>query len=178
MKNLPRLIGCLVLLATIPGAFAATPATNAPPDAPVPAIKETAPTKPTLKLDDFVNELAATIKLTDEEKKEIANDYRADGVVLKNILNNDSLPPVQKVQQVFDLRDARNAKIEALLQDVDRKKAFLKIEATYRVALTELAANGGLVPAEPTPPVPAPVPSDTAPSPTGKADKSAAKQPE
>jgi len=147
-----------VFLATNTVALAAAPATNAPPAASAPATKETAPVKAASKLDDFINELAATIKLTDEEKKEIAHAYQADGATLNTILNNDALPPVQKAQQVSDLRDTRNAKIETLLQDVDRKQAFFKIEARYRVALTELAANGGLVP---PPSVQAPAPAGT-----------------
>ena len=148
MKLSRSLFGCLTLLAATTGAFAAmTPATNAPPAAPAPP-----PAKSASKLDNYINELATPLKLTDAEKKEIEGYYVADGDPLKKILNDDTLSPLQQARQVSDLRDARNVKIEALLDDLDRQHEFLKIEARYRVALTELAANGGLVAAPPPAP--------------------------
>ncbi|HEY0257944.1 MAG TPA: hypothetical protein VGC39_10915 [Candidatus Methylacidiphilales bacterium] len=177
MKPLFSLFSCLALLAITSSALAAAPSTNAAPVAPAPA-KDTKPgaqAKPApvtetvaapapapasqpekFKFDDYIKELADTLKLTDDEKKNVQTYYLADGISLKAILNNEALSPLQQAQQVSDLRDARNAKINALLQDVDRQQAFLKVEAQYRVALTELAAEGGLVPAPAPPPVPAP----------------------
>jgi len=145
MKFLPALL--CALLATTSGAFAAT---NAPPAATPPA---TAPAsaKPASKLDGYMDELAAALKLTDAEKKKIEGYYFDDGVQLQTILNDDTLSPLQQVQEVSGLRDARNVKIEALLDDLDRQHEFPEIEARYRVALTELAANGGLVAAQPPP---------------------------
>jgi hypothetical protein len=158
------LLGCLALLAFTTSALAAAPATNAPPASPTPASKTTdnktpaatpppapalAPAKSELKLDDYIKDLTAALKLTDTEKKKIEGYYVADGAQIKDILNNDALSPLQQARQVSDLRDTRNVKIAALLDDLDRQRAFLKIEARYRVALTELAANGGLVAAQP-----------------------------
>jgi len=173
MKLLSFFLGCLLVLTTTPAAFAVEASTNAAPVAPAPAAakdkKSVAQAKSTptnadvlaetnvtsvaqpaeLKFDEYLKELTDTLKLSDEEKKAIQTYYLSDGMLLKNILNNDAISPLQKAQQVSDVRDARNTKIEALLQDDDRQRAFLKVEAQYRVALTVLAADGGLVPALP-----------------------------
>jgi len=158
MKFLSVLFASLILPAAAasntPSANVATPVVAPANSAPVPVPSVAAPA---LKLDDYFNDLATTLKLSDDEKKAIRNDYTDDGVLLKNILNNDSLSSLQKEQQISDLRDARNAKIEALLHNIDRQQAFRKIEAKYRVSLTELAADGGLAPA----PAPTPVPPPT-----------------
>lgn len=150
---------------------AATPA--APATAPEPAATPATP----LKFEDFMKDLSDAAKLTDEQKKEIQNDYLADGVALNGILNDASLSPLQKAKQVADLRDNRNTKIAALFQDADRRSAFFQVEARYRVALTELAANGGLVPAPMPPPAPAAAPAtNNAPAqPEKPAEKPAAK---
>ena len=147
--------------------MAAAPATNAAPTAPAPANKTAAdkttapttpvpapapvaaPAAPTVTLDAYINELKSGLKLSDSETKQIEGYYVNDGAALQNILNDDTLSPLQQAQKVSDLRDARNAKIEALLFDFDRQQKFLKIEANYRVALTLLAADGGLVAAAP-----------------------------
>ena len=175
MKLSRKLIGCLALLATTTCVFADAPATNAPPAAvnaktiplnganvssggktiimsgtlTLTGGSATNPAPTGLKLDDYIKDLAAALKLTDTEKKKIEAYYVADGVRLKNILNDDALSPLQQARQASDLRDTRNIKIEALLDDLDRQREFLKIEARYRVALTELAANGGPVAAPP-----------------------------
>jgi hypothetical protein len=52
---------------------------------------------------------------------------------------------MQKSEHVSDLRVARNAKVVELLPDPGEQVAFFKVEAKYRVALTELAANGAWV---------------------------------
>jgi hypothetical protein len=157
------LLTCLALSAATTAGFAAAPATNAPPAAAAPANKTgatnaPASTPPTttlapapgvLKLDDYLKDLKAKLDLSDSEQKEIESYYTNDGDQLKTILNNDTLSPLQQADQVAALRDTRNAKIEALVHDLDRQHEFLKIEARYRVALTELAANGGLVAAAP-----------------------------
>jgi hypothetical protein len=145
-----------------------TPAPGAA--APAPAPVTAAAVKPAAApvLDNYMKELADTLKLTAEEKQDIETYYLADGVLLDNILNNASISPLQQATQVSDLRDARNEKIEALLQDVDRQHEFLQIESRYRVALTELAADGGLVPAQSIPAAPAPSatpPGQTDPTP-------------
>jgi len=113
-----------------------------------------------------MKDLGDALKLNPEEKKDIQAYYLSDGVLLKNILNNDSLSPFQQAQQVGDLRDARNAKIEALLEDADRQHKFFPIEARYRVALTELAAASELVP---PPPAPAAASTNAAPAQTEQA---------
>jgi len=163
MKLLSTLL-CGLLAATT-GAFAAEPAASAP------ATNAPAATHPVMvtsingfRLDNYINDLTTALKLTDTEKKKIESYYLDDGVQLQKILNDDALSPLQQAQEVSDLRDARNVEIEALLDDLDRQHEFLKIEARYRVALTELAAIGGLV-AAPTAPAPAvAVPATNAPA--------------
>jgi hypothetical protein len=172
MKLSPSLFGCLLAFTTC--AFAAAPATNAPPGASAPPLEGSrrppgdgagrpalgdrglpteAPAQASatheLKLDDYIKDLTTALKLTDTEKKKIEGYYVADGAQMKDILNDNALSPLQKARQVSDLRDNRNVKVGALLDDLDRQHEFLKIEARYRVALTELAPNGGLVPAQP-----------------------------
>jgi hypothetical protein len=147
MKFLPRLIGSLLLLAAA-NTFAATPATNAAPGAPAPTplpATAVAPAPAGLKLDDYINEVASTLGLADVDKKKIEDLYIADGAPLKGILDDGELLPLQKAEQVSDLRDARNAKVIELLPNTGEQEAFYKVEAKYRVALTELAANGGWV---------------------------------
>ncbi len=176
MKPSRSLFGCLALLAATTLAFAAAPATNASHGVPAPvnnaaddqaldALPEPAvPTPPELKFGDYIKDLTAALKLTDAEKKKIEAYYVADAVQVKSILDNDALSPLQQARQVSDLRDMRNVKIEALLDDLDRQQEFLKIEARYRVALTELAANGGLVAAAPPPAAASPAPAANAPA--------------
>jgi len=170
------LFAVLALGVTVHGAFAATtpaktPKAKTPPPAapalaaPAPAPTPAPPTPPPapavlgVKLDDYISDLATTLKLSDTEKKQIENLYLADGDPMKTVLNNDALSPLQKAQQVADLRTARNTKIEALLQDGDQQAAFQQLEAKYRVALTESAWNGGWVAAPPAPAPAAPAPS-------------------
>jgi len=157
MKSLPTLIGLSTLLVTT--AIAATKAPPTVPSRPPIAAPVAVPLPPlppnSLKLDDYINDLASTLKLSDADKKEVEDLYVADGDNLKKILNDDSLSPLEQAQQVSDLRDTRNTKIEGLLHDVDARKSFRKIEAKYRVALTLSAADGGLV-AAPPPPAAAP----------------------
>jgi len=168
MKFFQSLFTCLALSAITSGAFAAAPAASAPAEkkatnktAPAtPPVAAPAPAPAGLSLDDYIKDLTTELNLGDSEKKSIEAYYQDDGPTLKNILNSDALSPLQQAQQVAGIRDARNAKIEALLDGLDRRQAFIEIEAKYRVALTELAANGGLVPAPP----PAPAASDAAPS--------------
>ena len=119
--------------------------------------------------------LTTELKLSDSEKQEIESYYVADNEKLKSILNDDSLSPMQQAQQVADLRDARNAKIETLLDTLDRQHEFSQIEPQYRVALTLLAANGGLVstPAVPAPSTPAPAPATSANPPAAPAPAAA-----
>jgi hypothetical protein len=166
MKFFPSLLVSFALMVTASGAWAAAPSTNTIPAAPAPPAKPMTntiaapvvplPSQPAeLKFDDYLKDLTDRLKLSDDEKKEIESYYLADSTLLKNILNNDSISPLQKTRQVSDLRDTRNARINALLQDADRQQAFIAVEAQYRVALTELAANGGLVSAPPPPLVPA-----------------------
>jgi hypothetical protein len=135
-------------------ASAAPASTNSasatPPPKPANAIFET-----------YLKDLNDTLKLTPDVQKDIQTYYETDGPHLKDILNDPSLSPLQEDQQVSDLRDQRNAKIVALLQDPDRQREFFKVEAGYRVALIESAADGGLVPAQT--PAPAPAPTQTTP---------------
>ncbi len=129
-------------------------------------------------MEEYTVELTARVPLTDAEKKEVEDIYTDDGPALKKILNDDSLSPLVKAQQVSDLRDARNAKIETLLHDLDRQKAFRDVEAIYRVALTEYAAGDAPVP-PPAPaaatPAPAPAPATTNAAPAKPATPPAAK---
>jgi hypothetical protein len=157
MKILPIILFAVLVLAANPASAASTPAkpktpppaTNAPPAQPAPPPAPTPAPVPGLTLDDYIKELTAAANLSDTEKGQIEDLYVADGPVLKTILNNDALSPYQQAQQVSDLRDVRNAKIVALLLEVDRTHAFLLVEAKYRVGLTLLAADGGWVPSAP-----------------------------
>ena len=123
----------------------------------------------TVTLDAYIQALTGELTLSKDESQDIKTYYLDDGTKMSQILNDASLSPLQQTQQIDDLRDARNGKIEALLRDVDRQQAFLKMEAGYRVALTELAANGGLVPTTKTPTVPEP--TATAPNQAEKTEK-------
>jgi hypothetical protein len=107
-----------------------------------------------VKFDSYIKDLTAELKLSDSEAKQITAYYVADSDKLQQLLNDDTLSPLQQAQQVADLRSARNEKIEELLHDFQRQRDFLQVEARYRVALTELAADGGLT----APPAPAPAP--------------------
>jgi hypothetical protein len=131
-------------------------------NAPATADSDTLPQKigpeTTVKLDSYIKDLTAELKLSDSEAKEITSYYVADGDKLQQLLNDDTLSPLQQAQQTADLREARNEKIEELLHDFQRQRDFYKVEAKYRVALTELAADGGLV----APPAPAPAPAPPA----------------
>jgi hypothetical protein len=134
---------------------AAAPASTAAAPAPAPA-PATAPSSPVAKasgalLDKFISDLSDAVKLSDDDKKEIQSYYQADGPTLQKILNDPSLSPLQQADQVADLRDKRDAKIDTLLQDPARQHEFYEVEAGYRVALTEAAADGGLSPAPPAP---------------------------
>jgi hypothetical protein len=115
-------------------ALAAAPAKKAPP-----------------VLDAYLKDLDDTLGLSANEKTEIQNYYLTDAPKLTGILNDPTLSPLQQEQQVADLRDERNAKIEALLEDTDRRHEFFQVEAAYRVALIEAAADGTLVPGAPSP---------------------------
>jgi hypothetical protein len=141
--------------AAAPATASAAPAKN-PPAA-------TKPASPVLG--NYLKDLDDTLKLSAEEKKDIETYYLADGVELKNLLNDSSLSPLQQAQQVSVLRDQRDDKIANLLADLDRRREFFQVEAKYRVALTEAAADGALVPAQT--PAPAPAPTGAAPGQAG-----------
>jgi len=167
--TIPRsFLTCIALSSAMTAAFAAGPAANPAPPASAPVTKAAATNAPAatppapapapagLTLDDYIKDLTAQLNLTDSEKRQIERFYVADGGQVKDILNNDAISPLQQAQQVAAIRDTRNTRIEALLDGLDRQRDFLRIEAKYRVALTELAADGGLVAAPPpAPPAPA-----------------------
>ena len=117
--------------------------------------------------DHYLKDLNDALKFTPDQQKEVQAYYLDDGAQMKDILNNDTLSPLQQTGQVDDLRDKRNVKIEALLEDdLEKRQEFFRIEAEYRVALVEFAANGGLVPARPVAPSPntaAPLPGQAEP---------------
>jgi hypothetical protein len=155
-----RLLTCLAFTCATTLAFAEGPAANPAPPTTAPLAKSNATNAPaamspppapapaasgSVTLEAYMNDLATTLNLSAEEKKDIQSYYVADGVQLQKVLNDDALSPMQQAQQVSEIRDARNAKIAELLDSVDRQHAFLKIEAKYRVALTLLAADGQLV---------------------------------
>jgi hypothetical protein len=172
MKSLSPLLCGLVLLSTVTNGFAAIHGPNTSPVTPAPAaptdgiLPQGAPTSApaTLKLNDYIVAVTTVVSLSDAEKKELHDLYTADGVALQSVLNDDKLSPLQKAQQVSDLRDVRNEKIASLLHDIDKQHAFFQVEAVYRVSLTELAADGGLLP-PPSPDAAPPAPA-TAPTPT------------
>jgi hypothetical protein len=141
-------------LATVPAAsgtpMAPPPQVSAPPPAPA------APAKSGATLDAYVADLTDALTLSKDEQTDIKTYYQDDGAKLLAILNDPNLSPIQQQEHVDDMRNVRNAKIGALLQDVDRQGKFLEIESTYRVALIELAAQGQLVPTSTPPNVPEP----------------------
>jgi len=153
------MLTCLVLSTATTMAFADKPAKKpaAPTTSPAANVASTnapsatlpapapAPVAPTVTLDDYMKELKSELNLSASEEQEIQSYYVADGAQLQKILNDDTLSPLQKYQQVSDLRDTRNAKIKVLLNDLDRQQTFADMEAKYRVTLTLLAANGQLV---------------------------------
>jgi hypothetical protein len=141
-----------------PASAASKPAVAASQTAaPAPAPAAAAPVaKPGMSLDAYIATLADDVPLSKDEQTDIKTYYLDDGATLQDILNDASLSPLEQTQQVDDLRHARNDKIAALLHDADRQKEFLLVEANYRVALVELAAKGGLIPATPPPRVPEP----------------------
>jgi hypothetical protein len=148
-----------------------TPAPEAKkPESPAPVVAATtaAAPSPSLTLDGYIADLADQVPLSKSEQTDIKTYYLDDGAKLQTILNDASLSPLAQQQQVDDLRDARNGKIEALLADDGRQTVFLKMEGTYRVALVQLAAQGGLVPTTPPPNVPQP--TATPPADAGKTD--------
>ncbi len=169
MKLLPSLLCGLALLTTTSIAFAATAPAPAKPDAaafknssakattgltPAETGQINAPAEAAetpLKLDDYITELVPALNLSDVEKTEIHDLYAADTDALQKILNDASLSPLQKAQQVSDLRDVRNQKIESILHNLDRNHAFYQIEAVYRVALTKAVAESAPAPATPPP---------------------------
>jgi hypothetical protein len=151
--------------ATKPGGTTEPSARQTASSAPKPTSAPT-PAGGKLTLDAYIQALTDQLSLSKDEQKDIKTYYLDDGSTLNGILNDASLSPFEQTRQVDDLRNARNAKIEALLRDVDRQQGFLKTEAGYRVALTELAANGELFPTSPTPRVPEP--TATAPAQAGK----------
>jgi hypothetical protein len=116
-----------------------------------------------------MKDLTDALKLTAEEKNDIQTYYLADGTVLRDTLNDESLSPLKQAEKVAELRDTRDEKIEALLQEVDRQREFFEVEDRYRVALTEAAMEGGLLPAGALPAVPTPtgtLPGAAEPTPT------------
>ena len=121
---------------------------------------------------NYLSDLGDTLKLSASEKQDIQTYYLEEGAEMNSILNNGTLSPLEQDEHIAELRDKRNAKIEALLEDVDRQREFYQEEAKYRVALVELAADGGLMPAGDVPAVAAPAqtpPAEASPSPTPKA---------
>jgi hypothetical protein len=101
------------------------------------------PAKPPASvLDKYLKDLGDTLKPTADEQKQIRGYYAADAAELKKILNDSTLSPLQQAQQVSDLRDRRDDKIKMLLNDPGRRREFFALEAKYRVALVEAAANG------------------------------------
>jgi hypothetical protein len=138
--------------ASKPAVAAAQSATPIPPAAPTPAPSP----KPTVTLDDYIAALTTAAALSKDEQSAITTSYLDDGPKLQGILNDPSLSPLEQTQEVDDLRQVRNVRIEALLHDAGRQQKFLQVEALYRVALVELAADGGLAPSAPSPkPAPA-----------------------
>jgi hypothetical protein len=137
--------------ASKPAVAAAQAATPTPPPAPAPA---PAP-KPTVTLDDYMAALTAALSLSKDEQTSVRTSYLDDGPKLQDILNDPSVSPLEQTQEVDALREARNEKIEALLHDAGRQQKFLQVEANYRVALIELAADGGFFPFSPPSPPPA-----------------------
>ncbi len=141
-------------------------ATATPPE---PATTNTAAATPSapaatpagVTFDEFINDVAKEMSLSDAEKKSIQSAYQNDAPNLQKILNDETLSPLQQAQQVADIRTERNQKISEALGSPDKMQQFLEIEAKYRVALTLLAANGELAPA-PAPPA-APASTNAAP---------------
>ncbi len=132
--------------------------TPTPPPTTVPAATPapSAPAKASATLDAYVADLAGQVPLTKDEQTDITTYYQDDGAKMQAILNDPNLSPLQQQEHIDEMRDLRDAKIDALLQDADRQAKFAQVEEAYRVALVELAAQGGLVPHTTPPNVPEP----------------------
>jgi hypothetical protein len=155
----------------------ANPGTPTIPLAVTPAPATPAPAKPGVTLDAYVADLADQVPLSKDEQTDIKTYYQADGTQMQAILNDPNLSPLQQQEHIDDMRDARDSKIDALLQDADRQAKFREVESTYRVALVELAAEGGLVPQGTPPNVPEPTgttPAQAERTPPGATDADAA----
>jgi len=130
-----------------PVTASATPANPAATAAatPAPAAPAMAAAKQTQTvLDHFLQDLDDALKLTAEQKKQIQSYYLADAAPLHSILDDPSSSPLQQAQQAADLRNRRNARVESVLADVQQQHDFYTVEANYRVALLEAAADGTL----------------------------------
>ncbi len=157
--------------APAPAAITNTTTASAPAAAPAPA----APAKAKASiLSDYLGELKDTLKLSAEEQSEIEAFYQNDGPTLEKILNDPALSPLEQDRQVADLRNKRDTKIDDLLQDAGRRHDFSELEARYRVALLDFAAEGGLSPAPTASPAPTPNAAPPAQAEPGPATKTGA----
>ena len=162
-------------MATIP----AKSGTPTPPPTEVPAATPppSVPAKASATLDAYVADLADKLPLSKSEQTDIKTYYQDDGARMQAILNDPNLSPLQQQEHIDGMRDVRNAKIDALLQDADRQAKFAQVEDAYRVALVELAAQGGLVPQTTPPNVPEPTattPAQAEKNPAGTSNADAA----
>jgi hypothetical protein len=106
----------------------AAPTTNAASATPPAAVPETPPTPASgVTLDAYIKDLTSELKLSAAEAKEIEDYYADDSSALNKILNDASLSPLQQTEQVDAMRDARNDKITALLEDTVRRHAFMEM---------------------------------------------------
>ena len=140
-----------------------TSGTNQAPTAPAPAASAPVAPAPAASspktnpaLSAYLDALNDQLTLSKSEQTDIKTYYLADGAKIQSILNDDALSPIDQQRQVDDLRTARNAKIDALLKDVDRQGKFREVENSHRVDLIKAAANGGLNASAPLPNVPQP----------------------
>jgi quinoprotein glucose dehydrogenase len=93
-------------------------------------------------LDAYLDTLATKLPLSAEEEAAIRAEYLAGAPAVHEAMNDRSLAPLEQQQRVDAIEQARDARIDAQLQDVERRHAFHEIEAEYRVRLVDLAARG------------------------------------
>jgi quinoprotein glucose dehydrogenase len=97
------------------------------------------------QLTGYLDVLTDKLSLTKDERGTIKTDYLADGVALRDIMNDPSLSPLAQYRRVDVIENARDEKIELLLNDIDRCHSFHILAAQYRLKFIEMAAQGGFV---------------------------------
>ena len=96
-------------------------------------------------LSKYLDGLTEKLLLTNEEREAIKADYLADGIVLRDVMNEPSISSLTQDRQVSVIEQARDEKIESRFEDIDRRHTFHILAAQFRPKFIEMAAQGGFV---------------------------------